>query len=260
VIPAVERLNAQVARDEAAREHVRAERDLQIARMRLQRLLVSPAPVEPTTPLFVITQPIRPLAYWLTAAEAENPALRALAARRSQAEQGVVAAEARWKPEVYAFGSYALIKHYQTIIEPDWRAGIGVSFTLFSREDRASQVGSAKDAVRQVEATRGEARTEILTTVEAAWLKVSQAREQFLLLESSLVGARENLRLRERGFEEGQATTLEVNEARNALARAETARAESSFEFVVALSRLLQASGQRSLSEFVQQADVRLTP
>jgi outer membrane protein TolC len=154
-----------------------------------------------------------------------------------------------------------MIRHYQSLVEPDWGAGIGVSFTLFSREDRSNQVAAAKDAVRQVEATRGEALNEILTAIEAAYRKVEQAREQFLLLDSALSAARENLRLRERGFEEGQATSLDVNEARNALARAETSRAQSSFEFVVALSKLLQISGQtRSLPEYVQQADVRLTP
>jgi len=261
VIPAVERLNAQVARDEAAREHVRAQRDLEIARMRLQRLLVSEAPIEPVTPLFMITGSMRPLTQWLGMAEADNPVLKALTARRRQAEQGVVIAESNWKPEVFAFGTYALIKHYQTLIEPDWTAGIGVSFKLFSREDRASQVSAAKDAVREVEATHGETRNEILSAIESAYLKVQQAREQFALLDSALAAARENLRLRERGFDEGQATSLDVNEARNALARAEEARALSAYQFVVALSKLIQVSGQpNAMSEFLHQADVRLAP
>jgi outer membrane protein TolC len=261
VIATVERLNAQVARDEAAREHVRALRDLDIARMRLQRLLVQEKPVDPTTPLFVITSPITPLAQWLSMAEADNPILKGLNARRTQAEQGIASAESRWKPEVFAFGSYSLIKHYQTIIEPTWVAGVGVSFTLWSREDRSQLVSAAREGVRQVESLTGEARNQILSNVEAAYLKVAQAREQFLLLDSSLAAARENLRLRDRGFAEGQATSLDVNEARNALARAETARATAAFDFVVALSRLLEVSGQpRSLARYAQQAEVVLTP
>jgi len=261
VIPAVERLNAQVARDEAAREHVRAQRDLEIARMRLQRLLVQDTPVEPTTPLFMITSPGKPLSEWLGLAQADSPVLKAFTARRAEAEQGIVAAEAKWKPEVFAFGSYSTIRHYQTLVEPNWIAGIGVSFTLYSREDRANSVDSARDTLRRVESLDGEARNQILTAVEAAYRKVEQAREQFQLLESAIVDARENLRLRERGFEEGQATSLDINEARNALARAETSRSVAAYEFVVALSKLLEVSGQkRSLSEFVQRADVTLQP
>src|SRR5262249_17699705 len=153
------------------------------------------------TPLFVVTGTLRPLAQWLSLAEADNPVLKGFAARRTQAEQGVVAAEARWKPEVFAYGSYNLIRHYQTLIEPNWTAGIGVSITLHAREDRAQHVGAARSSLQQVESLTEEARNEILATVEAAYLRVLQAREQFALLDSSLAGARENLRLRERGFD-----------------------------------------------------------
>ncbi len=250
-IPAVERLNAQVARDEAARGHVSAQRDLEIAAMRLQRLLVSEQPVGVTTPLFVVTSDVGSLA---------SPILRAFAARKSQAEQGIVAAEARWKPEVYAYGQYNMIRHYQSLIEPNWKAGLGVSFTLFAREDRANQVSAAREALHGVESQDSEARNRILTAVEAAFRKVLQAREQFALLESSLAATRENLRLRERGFDEGQATSLDINDARNALARAETARSLAAYQFVVALSELLEASGQKeALSQFIHKADVVLS-
>src|SRR5258708_5225198 len=162
-IPAVERLNAQVARDEAARGHVSAQRDLEIAAMRLQRLLVSEQPVGVTTPLFVVTSDVGSLAHWLGLAEKDSPILRAFAARKSQAEQGIVAAEARWKPEVYAYGTYNMIRHYQTLIEPNWRAGVGVSFALFAREDRANQVFAAREALRAVESQDGETRNRLLT-------------------------------------------------------------------------------------------------
>jgi outer membrane protein TolC len=211
--------------------------------------------------LFVVTSEVGSLAHWLGLAEKDSPILRAFAARKSQAEQGIVAAEARWKPEVYAYGTYNMIRHYQTLIEPNWRAGVGASFTLFAREDRAKQVSAAREALRGVESQDGEARNRILTAVEAAFRKVLQAREQFALLESSLAATRENLRLRERGFDEGQATSLDINEARNARARAETARSLTAYQFVVALSELLEASGQKqALSQFIHKADVVLSP
>jgi outer membrane protein TolC len=259
VIAKVERLNAQVSRDEAAREFVRAQRNREIAQARLMRLLHRDVAVEPSTPLFVINEGLKPLSDWLQIAERQNPLLAAFDAKREQAAQGVVIAESRWKPEVFAFGSYAMIRHYQTIIEPNWIAGIGVRFTLFSPVDRANTVNSAREGLRQVEALQAETRNDIDSLVESAYRKVEQAREQFNLLDSTLSLARENLRLRERGFDEGQATSLDVNDARNALARAETARATAAYDFVVALAALLEASGQaHTLPEFVQKADVRL--
>ena len=261
VIAKVERLNAQVSRDEAARELVRARRDREIAQARLQRLLHRDVPIEPTTPLFVITNALKPLPEWLFAAERQNPLLAAFDARREQAKQGIVIAESRWKPEVFAFGSYSFIKNYQTLIEPNWVAGIGVNFTLFAREDRASKVSAAREGLRQVQALEEETRNDIDSLVETAYRKVEQAREQFLLLDSTVASARENLRLRERGFEEGQATSLDVNDARTALARAETFRAQAAYDFVVALAQLLESSGQaNTFAEYIQRADIQLRP
>jgi outer membrane protein TolC len=88
---------------------------------------------------------------------------------------------------------------------------------------------------------------------------VGQAREQFRLFDSAVELARENLRLRERAFEEGQSVTIDVNEARNSLIRAETGRAQIAYEFVVALGALLEASGQIGrFPEFMKRAEVRL--
>ena len=55
--------------------------------------------------------------------------------------------------------------------------------------------------------------------------------------------ARENLRLRERAFEEGQSVAIDVKEARNSLIRAETGRAQIAYEFVVVARRLARSLG-----------------
>jgi len=259
LIPRVERLSAQVARDEAAREQVSAQRDREIAEATLQRLLHRDTPIRPATPLFVSTRPLKPLEQWLHEAESHSPALVALAAKRSEAEQGIVVEQARWKPQLFAFGSYNMIKKYQSLIEPDWIAGVGFNITLFSPEDRASKVDSARATLRQAASLHDAASTGIATEVEAAFRKVEQAREQFNLLESTLALAEETLRLREGGFAEGQSTSLDISEARNAVARSKTARALASYDYVVALVQLLRAAGQsQDLPEFIQHADTYL--
>ena len=261
LIPRVERLNAQVQRDEAAREQVSAQRDREIAEASLRRLLHRETPVAASTPLFISTQPLKPLAEWLRLAEGANPTLAALAARRRQAEQGIAVAESLWRPQVFAFGSYNMIRKYQSLVEPDWIAGVGVNVTLFAHEDRASKVHAARGALNEVQSLEDAADRGIATQVEAVYRKVEQAREQFKLLDSTIALAQENLRLRERGFGEGQATSLDVNDARNALARSQTARAVAAYDYVIALTELLQAAGRaQSLPEYIQQADVLLPP
>jgi outer membrane protein TolC len=261
IIPKVERLSAQVARDEAAREEVAAERDRQIAAADLRRLLHSSEPIGTSTPLFVSTLPLRPLAEWLRDAQRESPTLARLASRRNQAEQGVALAQSLWKPEIFAFGSYSLIHKYQTLIEPDWIAGVGVRFTLFSHEDRVSAVDAARQGLRAAQSLEDAASIAIATRVESMYRKVEEAREQFGLVESTISLAQENQRLRERGFAEGQATTLNVNEARNDLAQASTERALAAYDYDIALVQLLQAAGQaHALPEYIRHADIRLSP
>lgn len=260
-VSAVERLSAQVARDEAARDGVKARRERESAEASLARLLRQTGTLRPTTPLFVLTSPLEPLTAWLRDAEARNPLLAVVKAKGQAAEQGIVAAQSEYLPQVFAFGQYNFIKTYLTPIEPDWVAGVGVNIKLFSREDRASKVGAARAQKAQVDALEAEALNGVQTAVEAAWLRVAQAREQFLLFDSAVELGRENLRLRERAFEEGQSVTIDVNEARNSLMRAETGRAQVAYEFVVSLAALLEASGQIGrFPEFIARADVTLKP
>ena len=258
-ISAVERLSAQVSRDEVARDTVKAQRERESAEAALARMLRQSSAPRSTTPLFVVTSPIEPLAVWLREAELSNPTLALIKSKGQAADQGITVAKADYLPQVFAFGQYNLITADLTPIEPDWIAGIGVNFKLFSRENRASKVGAAQAHTGQVDALEAETVNSIQGAVETAWLRVDQAREQFLLFDSAVELARENLRLRERAFEEGQSVTIDVNEARNSLIRVETGRAQIAYEFVVSLAALLEASGQIGrFPEFMQRAEVRL--
>ena len=212
-----------------------------------------------STPLFILTRPPPPLADCLRDAERANPALASLDAKTDVASQGVVIAKSEFLPSVGGFADDELIKNYLTLTEPNWNVGIGIgiSFKLFSREDRGSKVGAASAQQRQVEAQRAEVLNDIKLAVEVSWMRTEQAREQFLLLESGLELTRENLHLRERGFAEGQSTSLDVNDARNAVIRVEVGRAQLAYEYVVALAALLETSGQSSrFAEFQRQAQI----
>lgn len=258
-VSAVERLSAQVSRDESARDLVKARRERESAEAALARMLREAGVPRPTSPLFVLTSPIEPLAVWLSEAEVRNPTLALIKSKGQAADQGIAVAKSDRLPQVFAFGQYNLITTHLTPIEPNWIAGIGVNLKLFGREDHAATIGAAQARKAQVDALEAEAVNAIRGSVETAWLRVGQAREQFQLFDSAVELGRENLRLRERAFEEGQSVTLDVNEARNSLTRAETGRAQVAYEFVVALGALLEASGQIGrFPEFMKRAEVRL--
>ena len=234
----------------SARELVRAQSDRKIAEARLQRLLHRDDPVGAQHSA-CSSSPMRRsrCLIGLPLPNASNPILAAFDAQARAGGTGHRDRGSRaGSPKCSHSVPTASSTNYQTLIEPDWAAGIGVNFTLFSRVDRASKVSAARADCGRFKRWRTETRNDIDTAVETV---VSQGRAGARAVRAPRFiarGGHENPRLRERGFDEGQATSLDVNDARNAVARAETARAAAAYEFVVALAQLLEASGQAQRS------------
>ncbi len=254
VISRIERMSVQVARDNAKRDYLKAKDNARVAKTQLMRLLRDDSIKNLSTPLFVLNKPLKPLAYWQDLALLNNPQIALLKAQSNRAEQGVKIAKSQWMPQLFAFGQYNFIKHYQTLVEPNWIAGIGVNFTLWSAKDRRSSVRSAEALVHQAEAGKAEAINTVKTSVEVAWLQTQNAVEQYKLSASTVVLARENLRLKSKGFGEGLSTALDLSEARSQLLKAEVGRRLASFEFISSYALLHAICGQMNefMSDFNQ--------
>lgn len=242
MIAKIERMSAQVNRDAAERDFIGSQTDRKVAETELADLLREETIGKLDTPMFV-TKNLKTLSYWQDLALANNPTLKALEAQHEQARMGVQAAKGSYHPQVYLFGHYNMIKHYLTLPEPDWIAGIGISFTLWDNRDRSARVGSAQALVNKAQAAQSQARNEINKVVEVAWLKSNQALEQYRMSTSSIDLAKENVKLRERSFKEGLSTIDDVNDARNKLIAAQVAQRVAAYRFVVAYSLLHAASG-----------------
>jgi len=265
ILSKVERLHAQVAYDEANRNYIQARADFGIADMALRRLLRSEASVKPQTGLFVLSKSLEPVDRFINAALEGHSQLAQIRAKHKQAEQGKVIEEARWKPSVVAYGTYNLAQEDADfsnplpLLEPDWVVGVNVSYPLFDRYNRNRLISAAEQKIQRVDALERELKTGLVTLIEKSYRSTERSREQFVLLESNIELAQETLQLRERLFEEGLGTSLDVVDARLAAARAETERAVAAYAFVISLVDLLDASGQlERFNEYVKLADIRL--
>ena len=132
------------------------------------------------------------------------------------------------------------------------RTGSAVSastlhFGMLKTEEPASAVLEA--TVRQAEAGKAEAINQVRTGVEVAWLRTQNAINQYKLSASTVKLASENLKLKSKSFDEGLATALDVNEARNQLFAAEVGRRVAAFEFVSNYAMPHAIAGQ--MSEFM---------
>jgi outer membrane protein TolC len=243
LIARVERLHADVAWAEADRQWKRAGHDVTLARLALANLLAADAPVgDPVTPLFVIADlggsgPFR------DSALASHPARERLRAQADLAAQAVAAERgARW-PEVFAYGAYELRKEDLSPIEPVWMAGVGARVELFDGGGRARKLAAARVQEQRVALLDKKLERDLATLVERQYLATRKAHEQFESLEASRALADENLRARNRAFEEGLATSLEVVDARLAQQKIRLERLAAAYAFVDALAELLEASG-----------------
>ena len=120
VIARVERLQARSALEEARRNARKARDDAELAATALTRTLKATDPVTPTSPLFVLSQPVEPLPHFIDTALAHHPGLDKVAAKKEQATQLHAAQEALRKPQVFAFGQRQL----KTGRDADWVAGV----------------------------------------------------------------------------------------------------------------------------------------
>lgn len=243
IISKVEFLAVKVSRDNAYTDWMNAKTHLEVAKNQLQTSLRLETLPPLTTPLFIIRGDLGTLADWKAKAAAYSPMLAKTTSLHNQANQAVKAAEAAYKPKVFAFGTKNLIKHYLTLPEPDWMAGIGVSFTLWDNLDRSQNVVAAQSLVDKALAAQSEARHGVEEAVETAWLQMNEARQAYELTETTLLLAKENLKLRSAAFAQGLSTATDLDNARTKVTGAELARRAAAFKFVMNLVMLHAASG-----------------
>ena len=258
LISKLERMSVEVSRDTAKREATAAETSARVAEAELMAELREKTLPELSTPLFVLTGDLGTLSGWQKKARLNSPLLRKTDAQIQQAQEGVRVAKGNFHPQVFAFGMKNLVKHYLTPVEPDWMAGIGVKFTLWDNKDRMSDISAAKALVTKATAAREETDNKLMSAVEVAFLRTTEAREEYDLTVSTVALAAENLRLREKSFSEGLSTALDVREARTQLTGAEIAQRAAAYKFVVSWAMLHASSGAMpEFSDSLKRADLR---
>ncbi|WP_303699809.1 TolC family protein [Brevundimonas naejangsanensis] len=243
-ISRAQRLQAEVARDDAARELEKARADLAGADAALSGVLRAPSGVEPTTPIFMIRRPLDSLESYLASARRTHPQLERLRAMEEQAEAAVDVQRARLRPTVYGFAQYNLDRREALLADPDWSVGVGLRYTLLSGEGRSDRVRSARETVARAQAGLREAHTQIEIGVARAWNDAEAARRRFMLTNSAIASSQENLRVQTVGYQQQQTTSLDVIDAQLGVGRSRVERAQAAHDFVIALARLLHVSGE----------------
>ena len=243
LIAKIDRLKADVAVDNAAREVAKARSDLELAQLALTRLLGAHSTVHPVTPLFVHSAPIGSLASFIEAASTSNAAWKQIDSKRAQAAGAVKLQGSQFSPTVIALANYNLTRG-DSVARANWLVGMAVSVPLVDRVDRARMSAAARLEKQRVEVMADQAARDIPTLAESQWRAMEDARLRYLSMASAIALAQESLRLSQVAFKNGQATSIDVADASLNYTKSRLERAQAAYEYVQALAKLLGTTGQ----------------
>ena len=251
-IAKVERLNAQVALENAKVDYASARRQLEMTQIALSRMLHEQA-VDTSSPLFIVaSSPSLVQLNQLTLSH--HPALKLLEAKERQAQGLVDVEKGSYHPTVFLYGNYTLYEDDSLFskVEPDWMVGVGVKIPLLSRDGRSGKVEAAKSALLQARYTKAQTQQDLSLLLEQSYRQLQQAEEEVESLRLSLTLAQENKRLRDLAFSQGLSTSIEKVDAELKLSAVQTQQLAARYRYVLAYAKLMAISGQ--LDEFVGRA------
>lgn len=246
-IAKVERLQAEASLAKAVVDRKKAQRTLDITTSALTEILNQKDTVIPQSTLF-INRTLPPLSAFTEQTLTTYPGLDILDAKEKQVSSSIKAEKGKYYPEVYLYGDYVLYEDDSLTSElaPDWFVGIGVNIPIIENTGRSQRVQAAQSSFLQVRHLRQQAKQDLTVLVKKTYFQADQAIEEVQGLDSSQELAEENLRLRKKSFNQGLSTSLEVIDAELYLASIKTQQQVASFNYVIALNKLLALSSQMS--------------
>jgi outer membrane protein TolC len=123
---------------------------------------------------------------------------------------------------------------------------------LFDNSGRSNNVKAAHSAVYQVQYLKAQAQQDLTVLVQKTYLEAQQAIEEVIGLDSSLALARENLRLRIKGFTQGLSNSLDVVDAELNQSNIKTQQSVARFQYLSSLTKLLTLSGEMNTFKYYQ--------
>lgn len=238
-------LRAEMAMADARTALADDSMKLQSIAVTLQQMSASSEPVLPSDTLGPPPDlPGTPEAVAKSVAE-RNPLLKSLSAQQDVAHKAVSVKNADFMPEIGLFGTYEFNRESARLaLQPIWVVGIKGQVTLFHGGGDYYQRSAALSTEREVAALRAEAASALDAQARRQSLSLRQAKIRWGNLAAQADLARENHRVTEARFSEGQATGLEVVDSWLAQQKTDLDRLASAGEAWTTLGEILWATGR----------------
>ncbi len=237
-----QRMQFEVARNNAERSLQSVSANLQSSIFQLNNLLQRHQIAQLSTPLFVNTTQSQALNTLLKSYQDESALIRKLQMDIQLAGVNVKAKSAAKKPTLFAFGEYGLDD------KNNWMVGVMARYNLFSGIDNNKNIQAAKLQQHAAELMTERAKQEVENMIYKSYSELSSAQHTHEMLQRNLGAAKENLRIQELSFRESMGTATQVIDAQNILNGLESEMAINAYRYVMSLAALLQSHG--SIAQF----------
>lgn len=237
-----QRMQFEVARNNAERAQQNAQANLNAALFQLNNLLLDSNITELSTPLFVNRAEPQNVNILLSSFSQNSPLIKKMQMDTELAKANVKAQQAAKKPNVFAFGEYSLDQHQ------NWIVGVAARYNLFSGIDKNKNIQAAELKRYAAELMTARTQQEIENLIYKSFSEAVSAQQSDALLQQNLKAAQENLRIQELSFKEDVGTATQVIDAQNMLSSLKAEMALNAYKYVISLATLLRSHG--SIVEF----------
>lgn len=237
-----QRMQFEVARNNAERTYQNAQSNLQASQFSLQNLLKTKENLNLTTPLFVNNAQNHSLDKMLANYDQNSSLIKKLQMDTQLANENVKVQQSAKKPSVFAFGEYGLDS------KENWIVGVMAKYNLFSGIDNNKNIRAAELKKYAAELMTERTKQEVENVLYKSYSELSSSQTSHQLLVQNTKAAQENLRIQQLSFKEGMGTATQVIDAQNALSALRSEMAVNSYKYILSLATLLQSYG--SIDEF----------
>ena len=256
IINKAEMLVAKVASQEAERELKSALNNDSIANTALLSIMGSNTTTNSTTntatkiklatPFFISTN-LPPKEYFKKITSSGNPQLNMLKSQQEIASNNFKIARSGYLPDIAAFGkqniySYNIPKN----LSPRTTVGAGFIWNIFDGLYREKSMQIAKKEQQLLELGESQLNKELDLALDRLYAQLCDLKNSLPTINTTIELATELVKIQEKSFSEGMATSLEVANAHTLLAQTTTAAATIYCQYDITLAMLLAITGQSS--------------
>ena len=245
MINRAERLVAQVSMEEAKRELESARKDLEVASQALKSLInIGEEQVIRTTTSLFINESIPSANYFKEMIPFNNYLVNQLKLQENIAGDQLKIGRSGYLPNIALIGKQTLYADgVDKYLMPRTMIGVGFTWNIFDGLDREKRIRQARLTSQSLAIGKEKAVTDLQVGVDKFYSQMQNAMDNVKALNTTLEMSNELVRIREKSFKEGMATSSDVVDAEVVLSKVKTAFLLAYYQYDVALANLLSICG-----------------